>query len=316
VETILGTTYETVVASNPPSRIEAMAARIVQSGGADVLALQEVALWRIQAAADGNATPATEAAYDFLALLVDALARRGLEYDVAVVADNADVESTAELANGDRLDVRFTDRDAILVRRGAPFTITGTSQGKFTANLVIPTIIGENIDFRRGWVAVDLTPVLGGGAPVRVLDTHLEAIADPIRDAQVAELVAGPIRDAPTELVAAGDFNLAPTAIGYDALTTVGLNDVWVSGAPGDPGPTCCQAADLRNPMSMLSERIDFVFVRGAIGTASVERFGVLPSERTELGLWPSDHAGVAAILAISPSSGSGAALRSIVDNR
>jgi len=321
IEAALGRTFEAVEATDPPMRADTMAARIAEagSGAPDVIALEEVALWRTQATPDGTATPATDPAFDFLRLVVDGLARRGLTYDVAVVADNADVEATAELTSGVRLDVRFTDRDAILVRRDAPFVVTGTAQGKYTANLVVPTLLGRSIDFRRGWVAADLTPAGGGVSPIRVVDTHLEAVADPIRDAQVAELVAGPVRDAPPELVLAGDLNLRPDAVPYRALTAVGLTDVWATVAGGDPGVTCCQAADLRNPASMLDERIDYVFVRGALTPSTAERLGALESERTPSGLWPSDHAGVEAALATSSSSdpsGSGAALRSSVDNR
>lgn len=318
VEAAVGRTFEAVEATDPPMRADTMAARLAEVGP-DVIALQEVALWRTQATPDGTATPATEPAFDFLRLVVDALARRGLTYDVAVVSENADIETTAELTSGVRLDVRFTDRDAILVRRDAPFVVTGTAQGKFTANLRVPTIISQTIDFRRGWVAADLTPAGGGVSPIRVVDTHLEAVADPIRDAQVAELVAGPVRDAPAELVLAGDFNLRPDAVPYRALTTVGLTDVWATVAGGDPGVTCCQAGDLRNPTSMLDERIDYVFVRGALTPSAAERLGAVESERTPSGLWPSDHAGVEATLATSSSSlpsGSGAALRSSVDSR
>jgi endonuclease/exonuclease/phosphatase family metal-dependent hydrolase len=294
IETALGRTYEAVAGTDPRARMEQIAGRIAEVGP-EAVALQEVALWRIQANPDGTAAPATEPAFDFLALVVDGLARRGLTYDVAVVADNADVEATAQLSSGVRLDVRFTDRDALLVRRDAPFVVTGTAQAKYTANVVVPTIVGAPIDFNRGWVAADLTPSGGGVPPIRVIDTHLEAVADPIRDAQVAELIAGPIREAPSELVVAGDFNLRPDSVPYRALTTAGLTDVWATVAGGDPGPTCCQAADLRNAESMLTERIDLVFVRGGLTPSTAERLGELPSEKTASGLWPSDHAGVAA---------------------
>ena len=61
-------------------------------------------------------------------------------------------------------------------------------------------------------------------------------------------------------------------------------------------GCTCCQDPDLRNPMSKLSLRIDLVIVPPHTEIEEVELFGADPAAHTS-GLWPSDHAGVVAIL-------------------
>jgi len=43
--------------------------------------------------------------------------------------------------------------------------------------------------------------------------------------------------------------------------------------------------------------RIDLVLFRGAFGVADISLFGNQPADGTSSGLWPSDHAGVAATL-------------------
>ena len=71
--------------------------------------------------------------------------------------------------------------------------------------------------------------------------------------------------------------------------------DAW-SVNDGDPGHTCCQAGDLRNEESLLHERIDYVWVRGA-RVRSAELLGADRSLRHAAGMWPSDHAGVHAVV-------------------
>ena len=53
------------------------------------------------------------------------------------------------------------------------------------------------------------------------------------------------------------------------------------------------------NPVSLLTERIDFVLFRGDFAVHSVEVVGDEPVDRTPSGLWPSDHAGVVAQLEV-----------------
>ena len=46
-----------------------------------------------------------------------------------------------------------------------------------------------------------------------------------------------------------------------------------------------------------MSRRIDLVQFRGPFTIEDVAVIGASPADRTRLGLWPSDHAGVFAIL-------------------
>jgi endonuclease/exonuclease/phosphatase family metal-dependent hydrolase len=291
---VVATTFAAVQATDPPARADAWAAELA-AVQPDLVALQEVALWRTQSPGDGAATAATVVAYDFLQLLVDALGRRGLIYRPAIVAEHTDVEAAGDFP-GMPMDVRFTDRDAILVNADAGLAIVGTDEGTFTAELVIPTIAFGTVSVPRGWVAVDISVA---GQMVRIVGTHLEAVAPPIRDAQAIELVAGPASGSP--LILAGDFNFDPGALAYRGFVAGGLLDEWARVQPGDAGPTCCQAADLRNPASQLDQRIDLVFTRGPLAASTAERIGEDPADRTPSGLWPSDHAGVSMQIAPAP---------------
>jgi hypothetical protein len=69
------TDYANVIATSFPERARAIAAEIAQNQP-DLVALQEVALWRIQVPSN-PLSPATDVAYDFLAILLDALNAAG-----------------------------------------------------------------------------------------------------------------------------------------------------------------------------------------------------------------------------------------------
>lgn len=274
---------EAVAASRPAERMDAVAAQIVRDAP-DLVALQAAALWRTQSPADGTATPAETVAYDLVALLVDALARRGLGYDVAVEAPHTDVEATGSLC-GARLDVRVTDRDALLIKRDADLRVLRLEAGTFKVNLP-PGVVFETAAPARGWAAVDLDVA---GRLVRVVNTHLEAAAEEVREAQAAELLLGPAATSPVVLL--GAFHFTSGSASYARFLGLGLTEA------GDGGPTCCRAADLRGETSPLSARLDFVFSRGGFTATKVRRLGAAPADRVR-GLWPSDHAGVSAVLA------------------
>ena len=86
-----------------------------------------------------------------------------------------------------------------------------------------------------------------------------------------------------------------------------GSTDAWLQTNPGDPGYTWGNQPDLRNPEPLSYTilgpghyRYDLVLYRGnKIRARTMKRVGVLPSERTSSGMWPSDHAGVVATLAL-----------------
>ena len=90
-----------------------------------------------------------------------------------------------------------------------------------------------------------------------------------------------------------------------------GFRDLWAeyrdaevaAGRSAEPGFTCCHDPDLSQGEAVLDQRIDFVFHRGSSPMRVLEmaRVGIDPSRRSEdLGLWPSDHAGLVARVAVT----------------
>ncbi|HEY8340366.1 MAG TPA: endonuclease/exonuclease/phosphatase family protein [Egibacteraceae bacterium] len=286
--------WQQVLASDFPARAEALADEVAEQQPL-VIGLQEVSLWRTS---DVPGQPAQAVALDFLDVYLDALADEGLAYEPVAVVEAFDGQLTALGPQG-LFDVRLTDRDVILVRSDVPralVEVLDTDSGLFDAALELP-LLGQTLRADRGWTSVDLRI---RRQTVRIVNTHLEAF-DPdevIREAQARELVAGPLAtDLP--LIVTGDFNSpAPGGRAYTTLLAAGLTDAWSVGGRG-PGATCCQAADLRNPVSVLDTRIDLVLVRGPLRVRRAGLLGEDPADRTASGLWPSDHAGVAAEITV-----------------
>jgi endonuclease/exonuclease/phosphatase family metal-dependent hydrolase len=280
---------------NFPERAAALAAEI-DAKRPDFLALQEAILVRTQAPADGPVTPATAVALDYVGILLDALAARGLHYEVVAQSPNFDAELPSALG----FDVRHTDREVILARadlRAADLRISNVQGGNFAATCTVPTPLIGPIAFRRGWVSVDAKV---RGRSFRLISTHFDVACLPfttaIQRAQAAELLAGP---AATELpvVIVGDFNSPGdgTGVTYNDVTAAGFADAALQAGAGDP--TCCQAPDVRNAVSLLGTRIDVVLFRGRFGVLAADVVGDRLADRTPSGRWPSDHAGVTATL-------------------
>ncbi|MDS0296210.1 hypothetical protein [Halogeometricum luteum] len=181
----VGDLYADIERSAPTERMTAIAGELVRTRP-DVVGVQEAALVRTDDAGDGGAgdPDAETVAFDFLADLTTALDAAGEPYEVAGVTTNADAEFPG-LVDGKELDVRLTDRDAVLVRAGADVEVTGTSSATFEEALTVP--VGDDRTFRvdRGYGVVDATV---RGAAVTVVNTHLESSSESVRGAQAEEL--------------------------------------------------------------------------------------------------------------------------------
>jgi endonuclease/exonuclease/phosphatase family metal-dependent hydrolase len=294
VPLLVAQAFQQLLQTNYPLRAGLIADEIA-AARPHLVGLQEVSLIRIQSPGDlvvGGTVPATQVLLDFLPILLAQLAARGLDYRVVATVQNTDVELpmvTSPTPTFD--DVRLTDFD-VLLARGDVATANPHAQN-FAAFLPVP---GTPIVVRRGFVAVDAAV---GGTTYRVVNTHLESVAEALRLAQAQELLAylaGETR--PT--LALGDFNTdaelaEPT---YQLLTGAGFADTWLSRAGGPTQRlTCCHAADLANATPALGERIDLILTRGLpAGPAFADVVGDDPDERAG-GLWASDHAGVVARL-------------------
>lgn len=258
-----------------PSRARAIA-RLLVEAQVDLVGLQEVTRW----------TRGDDVVVDFLEELTAALEEAGAEYDVHAVNENF---------GGSGANLTITGSNATLVRRDRQDTrqdirVLAEGTGDYEAGLVVPTPLGEvRIARSWGWVDVELN-----GRPLRFVNTHTEAYDETVRNAQRDQLLTTlEAVDGPVVLV--GDFNAPPDQVGIGAP----YKDAW-SVADGNPeaGFTCGQSADLRNEESLLRERIDYIWVRGA-NVRTCQLTGDRPSHRTETGLWPSDHAAVCAELSL-----------------
>ncbi|HUK93438.1 MAG TPA: endonuclease/exonuclease/phosphatase family protein [Gaiellaceae bacterium] len=288
----VGAGWTQVQANDFPARAQAIANEIA-ANRPDLVGLQEAELYRTDVPPDGPATPAETVAYDFIGLLVNALAQRGLQYEPVSTFSGTDVELPAFLPP--TLDVRLTDRVTLLVRKGRHghrLKLSNAQTGAYPTTLSIPTVAGP-ITATRGWVSVD---VKTRGEKFRFITTHLEAYSPLVRNPQAAELLAGPASTS-LPVVVVGDFNSGPGGdpTAYGILTGGGLSDAWP--ALLGPGLTCCHATDLHNPNATLTKRIDLVLTRGGFKTLSARVVGADPADRTASGLWPSDHAGLVARL-------------------
>ena len=251
-------------------------ARILAREEVDVAGLQEVTRWE----SDG------ELVADFLPLIVRACENAGAPYDVHAVNQS--------FAGGLPVDGRWMSiagADAVLVRRGGRFRVTGEGAASYARSLEMRTgIDGVSFPILRGWGRVEGEV---DGRRVLFATTHTEAYDAAVREAQRDELL-GALGDPGCPTVVVGDFNARPEHVGVPAP----YQDAWAA-AGNDPGGgfTCGQAAELANDASSLSERIDYVFVRDADVLDCVV-VGDQEADRTRPGrLWPSDHAGVVARL-------------------
>jgi len=283
--------YLQVVSTDFAARAESIADEIGATQPT-LIGLQEVSLWRTDTPADGPATPAEVETFDFLEILRDTLDDRGLHYEPVSVVENFDGEVPTALG----FDARLTDRDVILARtdlRKSRLKLSKPRAGHYENNLVIESPALGRLEILRGWASIDAKV---RGKKYRFVNTHLEAFSPVAQVAQARELLDGPA-DARIPVVLVGDFNSAAdgsTTPTYQMLLDDGFTDAWSQAIPGEPGYTCCQAADLRNAASLLDERIDLVLFRGAGFRADgAEVVGDEPADRTPSGLWPSDHAGV-----------------------
>ncbi len=158
----VGAAYNGIVATNFTERAEAIAKQI-EIKSPDMIGVQEAILLRTQTPADGPATPATDVTFDYLQILLDSMEERGLHYHVAVEQTGTDIEAPGLFSTG-LMDVRLTDRDAILVRDDLEnFSISNESGGNFAAKLSLPTAVGP-IALPKSWVSVEVTFTSGAQA--------------------------------------------------------------------------------------------------------------------------------------------------------
>jgi len=335
--------WSSVQATDFPARAKVIAGSIA-SLNPDVIGLQEVAKWSVGlpavCAPDGsglqyiNNPIASDVRYDFLASIQAELVARGLHYDVARETQSFDAELCAVDALGGQapFDVRYTDRDVILVRTGLP---TQNAGGGLYATMVEFPIPGTGspgiiVPDRRAWNVVE---VQKDGAWYRVFETHLEVQEIPtpppipgfiFQLGQAGELVKLHVlpRDAasPMPTILVGDMNTqaeqpfgSPLRTTYAFLTgrnafpdfgyppfapLVGtlspFQDLWTAVRPGQPGLTWGFDGDLKSGTP--TQRIDFALIWGA-RPAAMQTFGASTFTSGVPPLHASDHLGIMATI-------------------
>ena len=269
----------------------------IQETRPDLIGLQEVILLRTQTPSDGPATPATNVSFDYLQILIDNLAQRGLIYEPIIVQTGTDIEVPGLTSTG-HMDIRLTDRDVILARADRDFTLSNLNGAQFAATLPVTTPFGFTVNLPHSWVSVDIT--FDKGDKARLVSTHLEPSPD-VQGLQAEELLNGPGNtDLPVIFI--GDYNSNADGTGtptYTKLTDEGFIDAWSIKGIGS-GFTCCQDANLQNQDSKLNKRIDLVMFRGNFEVKDIGLVGNSQNDRTKSNLWPSDHAGVVATLKLN----------------
>lgn len=218
---------------------------------------------------------------DYTQILLDQLASRGLNYSIVGSHTDADL-------NLSPFGYTATDHDVVIARTDVPgFEITGNGDHTFANNVVVPGLVPLSLN--RGYVSVDASL---DGLPFEFISTHLNEFDIPgLNQAQVGEIIAWLAGGTTLQLVV-GDFNSTDNTLAYADMVAAGFIDA--ADAKGVLGPTCCQAPDLSNTSSELSDRIDYIFERNFDSIPSALLVGNTPFE-IHPPLWPSDHAGLVA---------------------
>lgn len=202
--------------------------------------------------------------------------------------DKSDTTSSC-LFHGIDGDARLTDRDVIIVRKGAGVKTSNPTSGHFGNQLTYPVLNGvSSVTFTRGWTAVD---VKVRGKKFHLLNTHLEAFSDAISKDQATELVTNQGAATHPNTVLVGDLNSDPSLSNAGAY-----NEVAAGGyaSLSGPGNTSGHAEILNNPGdNNLTSRIDHILTNSP--GVSLRSSRVLNPFAN--GLWASDHAGVLSVL-------------------
>lgn len=272
--------FRQFLATNFPVRARAIA-KAIAFEKPDLIGLQEAVLVKLIIPTFGTVT------YDFINILLEALEELGLKYEVAALNNNA----KAELPDSNGNLVQFLERDAILIQKNHKLDVIGKQEANFQTNLTIP-LGGQPFTILRGWSSID---VKTDGQIFRMINTRLDPTVESIRNAQALEILQGPANTS-FPVVITGDLNTIPNSSTYNLFITTGFKDVWNTSGEG-PGFTQEQSPDLLNAISKLIERVDYILFKNGWEPIKAELVGELQSDRTETGLWPSDHAGVFASL-------------------
>jgi endonuclease/exonuclease/phosphatase family metal-dependent hydrolase len=274
-----GNLFNAVKATDPAGRMKLVAGEIA-TAKPDLVGLQEVTLWRT--GPKNDPAPANTVVIDYLALLKRDLAARGAKYRVVADQRTLNLEGPTD----QNVDVRFTDGNVVLARKGVK--VTHATSHDFKHQLQIPTQQLGTVSVNRSYNRLDATV---RGAKLHLVNAHLEAYSPDSRLEQAKELVAGALKSKlPTVLV--GDLNSGPKLPKPEdrppflAIAKAGFKDERTS------TPNCCFNDGLNG--GTWDHIVDHIMAKPKM---KLVRSFVTGMETTAAGLHPSDHGGVVSTL-------------------
>jgi hypothetical protein len=243
--------------------------------------------------------------YDYLELILQALADLGMQY--APVASLTTWDATVPSSLG--LYVRNTWRVALLARadlKAEHLVLTNVQSATwpvaYTLRVSLRALDGRadlcpvalssdgrcRMPMPRGWISAD---VVYRGDWFRFIGAHLDSASPVFEVPQGLELLNGPANTA-LPVVVAADLNCDCSDSGdpfYETcvnFSDYGFTDAWTVARPWEPGYTVGEIPNLTG-------RSDYVMVRGPLEVSAAAIVGKEPADMTTTGLYPSDHAGV-----------------------
>jgi hypothetical protein len=283
-------------ASDPAGRAQAIAREIVATKP-HLISLQEVSTL-----STGPTKNNLTSEFDYLQLLLQALSAQGEQY--VPVAWSTTWDATVPTLTG---FARGTWSIYILARADldpADFSFAGSQGGTFNATFVPHLYALDNsadcpvplksdgtcrMPWPRGWAYTD---VFYREKRFRIIGAHLDSSSPLLEIPQGVELLSGPANTSLPVIVAA-DLNCDCSNTADLMFATcenfqkAGFTDAWAATYPGVAGYT--------KHLPELNQRSDYVMVRGRFHVQAADIVGDQVSDKTESGLWPSDHAGVVA---------------------
>lgn len=281
-----------VRASDPPGRAKAVARQIV-AYSPHLVSLQEVFTM-----STGTSKDNLMLEFDYLQLLLQALAQQGAHYTPveSVTTWDATVPTTFGY-------VRSTWRIVILARtdlKPEHFFFTNVDGNRFVTTISYPlSALNGSADcpvaltgsaclmpWPRGWALADVTY---RGEQFRYVNATLESNSNSKNIAQGLELLNGALKTV-LPVILAADLNCDlsnlndPKRVTCVRFIEAGFADAWDAAKSSDPAYT--------KDLPTMTMRGDYVMVRGLRAEAAA-LVGEEPIDMTASGLWPSNHAGV-----------------------
>lgn len=303
------------LATNFPTRAKGLAEEI-QARKPDLVGVQEAAVWRrgpvdVEAVLR-NQPQSEEMVMDYLELLMTEVNKGPVQYEVADVRDQRDMESIANMDGnpntgpfGADANYRLTLRNAILVRSDADVQITGAQAAHYKSKNTLRLRLGNRVTIKaiRGWHSVRAK--VGDSPWFTFANTHFEALDSqsevPSVRARQAKEFARAMKAVSGPVVTVGDLNsdVRTNRPGdhqaYKVLMAKGFVDIGTR----KPASCCIQSsADLRNgSASEFRNRVDQILTPTPKRVKKVKAWVVGRSQ--SFGYWHSDHAGIVSKLDI-----------------